>query len=378
MTEICKKEDCTGCWACINSCLHGAISMKEGKLGHLYPYINSEKCIDCGLCVKVCPANNPHTLHSPRTAYAGWDKNEEEYRSSTSGGAASALSRYIIRNSGIVYGCACLDNIDIRHVRIDNEDDLNRLKGSKYVQSSIHDSYRLVKNDLRNGLEVLFVGTPCQIAGLKSYLHKDYDNLYLVDLICHGVPSLAYLKQHAHNITHSKEISEVKFRDGNGMYLLLLLLRGKVLYKKFLWSERYKDTYFNTFMDGFTYRDSCYNCPYAKTERVSDITIGDFWGLKNDLPIPHPYGCSCVLPITPKGERLLENIKDNFHLFEREVREAVNGNEQLRHPKFKGLRIRAFRSIYSFVGISAAYRLLMLDKILRYNLGKLKRRILKQ
>ena len=130
-----------------------------------------------------------------------------------------------------------MDNIDIRHVRIDNEDDLNRLKGSKYVQSSIHDSYRLVKNDLRNGLEVLFVGTPCQIAGLKSYLHKDYDNLYLVDLNCHGVPSLAYLKQHAHNITHSKEISEVKFRDGNGMYLLLLLLRGKVLYKKFLWSE---------------------------------------------------------------------------------------------------------------------------------------------
>lgn len=376
--EICRKEDCTGCWSCVNICSHNAIFMEEGKLGHLYPRINSDKCINCGVCVKVCPVNNPHKLYNPKKAYAGWDKNENEYKTSTSGGVASAFSKFIISNGGVVYGCACLENIDIKHIRIVTVDDLKKLKGSKYVQSSIYDSYRLVKKDLGEGREVLFIGTPCQIAGLKSFLRKEYENLYLVDLICHGVPSLAFLKQHVYNVTRSKEISNVKFRDGNGLYLLLLLLHDKVIYKRYLWSERYKDTYINTFMDGFTYRDSCYDCPYANSKRVSDITIGDFWGLKNKLPLSHPYGCSCILPITPKGEKLLDNINTNFNLFERELKEAIDGNDQLRHPKFKDSRIKIFRKISPILGISITYRLLILDRILRYNFRKIKKEFFKQ
>ena len=215
MMEICRKEDCTGCWACVNSCLHNAISMREEKLGHLYPLVNSDKCINCGLCIKICPANNSKTLCNPKTAYAGWDKNELEYKSSTSGGAASAFARYIIKNGGIVYGCACLENVDIRHIRIDKEDDLYKLKGSKYVQSNIYDSYRSVKNDLCDNREVLFIGTPCQIAGLKSYLRKEYEKLYLVDLICHGVPSqklFNYYLEYLSNKFKSKVI-DIKFRN---------------------------------------------------------------------------------------------------------------------------------------------------------------------
>lgn len=376
--EICKLSDCTGCWACINSCSHDAISMQEGKLGHLYPHVDSEKCIDCGLCSKVCPVNYPQKVFKPKTVYAGWDKNEKEYNTSTSGGAASAFSRYIIRNGGVVYGCACMENVNIRHIRIEEENNISLLKGSKYVQSSIHDIYRLVRKDLLNNRIVLFIGTPCQIAGLKSYLHKEYEKLYLVDLICHGVPSLSYLKQHVYNVTHSKEISEVKFRDSNGKYSLTVLHQNKELYKKYLWSERYKDTYLNCFMDGFTNRDSCYNCPYAKIERVSDITIGDYWGIKDNLPLPHPKGCSCILPITSKGCDLLNKISNDFNLFEREIQEAVNGNNQLRNPQNMRPRIKLFRMIHSYISITIAYKILMLDKILIYNIFKFKNKVFKK
>ena len=377
MTEICEKEHCTGCWACVNSCMKNAITMREGQLGHLYPHIDIDICIDCRLCHKICPANKVLDATFPSTAFAGWSKNLDEYKTSTSGGAAAAFSKYLIRQGGVVYGCACLDNVNICHVRVDKESDLHLFKGSKYVQSNVGENFRLAKEDLQAGRKVLFIGTPCQIAGLKSYLRKDYANLYLVDLICHGVPSLVYLKQHVFKMTKSKEISQVKFRDGDGMYLLLLLLRDKVLYRRSLWEERYKDTYFNTFIDGFTYRNSCYQCKFAKPERVSDITIGDFWGLKDDLPLAHPNGCSCLLPITPKGVELINAIKSDFHLFEREISEAESGNEQLRHPKRKNFRISVFRNIYHLIGIDTAYKLTVSDRIIRYYLRKLIKKIFK-
>ena len=137
MIEICNPSQCTGCWACFNVCSKGAISMREGKLGHLHPSIDTKKCVDCGLCVKICPSMQQQELLNPQIAYAGWAKDKIEYTSSTSGGIASIVSRYIIRNGGVVYGCACLENLDIRHIRVTDEKDLYKLKGSKYVQSNI-------------------------------------------------------------------------------------------------------------------------------------------------------------------------------------------------------------------------------------------------
>lgn len=182
----------------MNRCPKQCIEMKpDNKLGHLYPAIDHEKCTDCGACQKVCPANHEPLLRKPLTAYAGWDKTDSEYISSTSGGAASAFARFIIRQGGVVYGCAMLPNIEARHIRVDNLDDLAKLKGSKYVQSTMGMTYRSVKEDLRQGRKVLFTGTPCQVAGVKSYVgEKNSDNLYTVDLICHGTPPLAYTKKH--------------------------------------------------------------------------------------------------------------------------------------------------------------------------------------
>lgn len=366
MKEICNTSLCTGCAACMNRCPKQCIEMHEdNRLGHLYPRIDQDKCIDCGACVKVCPVNRALELRQPITAYAGWDKSEKEYVSSTSGGAASAFARYIIRQGGVVYGCAMLPGIKVNHVRIDTLEDIVKLKGSKYVQSTIGVIYKNVREDIRQGRKVLFIGTPCQIAGVKSFI-GNCENLYTTDLICHGTPPLAYLRKHILKKTKGKVPDEIFFRKG--AYLLLLLLGGKEIYKSSLFEQRYQDTYYNTFFDGFSYRESCHTCMYAQPKRVSDVTIGDFWGLKEDLPLEHPHGCSVLLPITGKGKELIEGIRQEFNLYERTIDEAVNGNDQLRHPKEKDFRIMMFGRLLPLLGVDKSYRLCVADKILKRQL----------
>lgn len=343
----------------------------DDRLGHLYPVIDHERCIDCGACKNVCPANHPLELRRPITAYAGWDKTESEYVSSTSGGAASAFARFIIRQGGVVYGCAMLPNIEVKHIRVDKLNDIDKLKGSKYVQSTIGMVYHSVREDLRQGRKVLFIGTPCQVAGVKSYIGaKNADSLYTADLICHGTPPLDFLRKHILKKTKGIVPHKILFRQG-AYLLLLLLLQGRELYRSSLFEQRYQDIYYNAFFDGFTYRDSCNTCRYAQPNRVSDVTIGDFWGLKENLPLEHPHGCSVLLPTTEKGKELIEGIINEFYLFERTVDEAVNGNDQLRHPKEADFRIRLFKKIQPAIGIESAYRLCMIDKIARRMVGKM-------
>lgn len=369
MDIICKAEQCTGCAACMNRCPKKCIEMHEDSImGHLHPVIDHTKCVDCGACKKVCPVNSPLNLQKPLTAYAGWDKSESEYKSSTSGGAASAFARYVIRQGGVVYGCSMMPGIEVRHIRIDTEYDIRLLKGSKYVQSTIGDVYSKVREDLRQDRKVLFIGTPCQVAGVKSFIgERIAGNLYTVDLICRGTPSLAFLRRHILKKTKGVVPDEIFFRKG-AYLLLLLLLGGKEIYRSSLFEQRYQDIYYNAFFDGFSYRDSCNTCRYAQPNRVSDVTIGDFWGLDEDFPLEHPHGCSVLLPTTEKGMVLIDGIRSEFNLFERSVDEAVNGNEQLRNPKKKNFRIKVFRKILPLFGIDKSYRLCMFDKIIKRNL----------
>lgn len=372
MEDICHIQQCTGCAACANRCPKHCISMVEtGGLGHLYPKIDQQTCVDCGACKKVCPALHSVEMRRPSIAYAGWDKNDEEYITSTSGGAASAFSRWIISHGGVVYGCS-MSGVEARHIRVDNIPDLYKLKGSKYVQSVIGDCYRRVHDDLCHNRKVLFIGTPCQVAALKSYIGKDNSQLYTIDLICHGVPSLAQLKRHINKIAKGKIPDEIYFRKGS--YLLLLLLNGKEIYRSELFKQRYHDSYYNAFFDGFSYRESCYQCRYANIERCSDITVGDFWGLREKLPLAHPHGCSVILPLTDKGNELLSGISDGFNLFGRPVEEAVHGNEQLRHPKSKSMRIKLYRVLCPVLGDECTYAICVLDKILRMHLRKIVKR----
>lgn len=380
MEQICKPEICTGCSLCASRCPKHCITMQPKLLGHLHPVIDQSLCIDCGLCKKGCPALHDISCAYPKTAYAAWSKNTEDYITSTSGGAASVLSQYIIHQGGVVYGCTVLPQVKIAHIRVDKEEYLYRLKGSKYVQSSILDILSQVKKDVKDGLKVLFIGTACQVAAVKQMFVKVPDNLFLVDIICHGTPSNRTLQ---HYIAKSldinlEKVTNVKFRSPDA-YSLQIYSGESLSYKSpSLWQNRYEDLYMDTFIDGFTFRDSCFTCHYAKNERISDITIGDFWGLGkecSDKNIPeHKNGISCLLPITDKGMALVDAVKDKLNIYERPVTEAINGNDQLRHPKSKDWRISMFQKLQNITGIKTAYYLMVADKAAKYKLRKLLKR----
>lgn len=359
---ICISGKCTGCWACVNICPKSCISMQTGKLGHLYPEVDQSKCVNCKLCQKTCPENNEPKLISPIAAYASWHKKPDEYLSSTSGGAATAFAEKIIEDGGIVYGCESKTGLDISHSKVCSLNDIHRLKGSKYVQSNINDTYCQIKADLDNNIKVLFIGTPCQCAALKSFLRKEYENLYCVDLICHGVPSLKLLRSHVQKITSEEGVS-VAFRKGNDMGLRVFDKDNRQIYYSNVWYSRYKDIYYNTFIDGLTYRDSCYSCRYARPERGTDVTIGDFWGLGDDLKHDNINGCSCVLPNTEKGLRLV--LESNLENHQRSVDEAVNGNSQLRHPTKRSFKIKTFRFLNWCLPLKMAYYISELPDIIK-------------
>lgn len=361
MNQVCESNKCTGCWACVNICPKHCISMSIGALGHLFPTIDTSTCVECGLCQKICPSNHPGKKRLPLHTFAAWAKDDEEYKTSTSGGIGSVLARHVIRNGGIVYGCAFLEDFDVRHVRVDNEDDLVLLKGSKYVQSSIKDTYCQVKTDLQSNIKVLFIGTPCQVAGLKHYLRKDYEGLYAVDLICHGVPSIEFLKQHVKEKTGSDKVDYVRFRSESTDYVMSVVVSGVEHHRSNLWKERYQDEYYNAFIDGYSSRGSCHTCCYAGKERISDITIGDFWGLNDDLPIEHKNGISCVLVNSEQGIHLFDSIRPSLNCYERNLEEAVRGNDQLRTPKEVSWRGVLFASLSNIMSLSQAYRIVEFD-----------------
>lgn len=374
MSTICDRSSCTGCGLCSSLCPVSCISMEPGKLGHLFPLIDERKCLKCGLCTKNCPALNTSERHSPQHAFAAWSRDESDYRSSTSGGVSSVLSHYTIDHGGVVYGCAVLPGANIEHIRIDKKEDLYRIKGSKYVQSSITKVLPMIKQDVQNRNLVLFLGTPCQVAAVKKLFKFNPDNLILVDIVCHGTPSQKMLQRYLRRHVSINIVDDVKFRTEGG-FIINALSQKHILYSSpELWRNRYKDYYYNAFMDGFSYRDSCYECQYASSERVSDITIGDFWGLGKEYSsdeIPeHRYGVSLVLPNTDKGQTLFQAITKDLNVYERTVSEAVKGNDQLRHPKEKTKRVIAYRFLQPLLGDKGAYDIIM-------GLVKIKMRLIK-
>lgn len=359
--DICNKVHCTACGACLNVCPRHCVSYKQDVMGHFYPKIDIKQCIHCHACEKVCPANHPLVLNVPIKAFAAWHKNNDDYKSAASGGVATAFAQKIISDGGVVYGCAWTKKLGVEHIRIDTYDDIKLLRGSKYAQSKISATlFRSVKSDLKKNIKVLFVGTSCQVAGLKSFLKKDYDNLYLVDLICHGVPSSYFLRKHVKKIVGKVDDVDVSFRDDTGK-CLTIRKDNQIVYRKHIWYQRYEDAYYACFDDGLTFRDSCFTCAYGTSKRVSDVTIGDFWGLSDDFQVDHRHGCSCILPISSKGMWLIQN--SSLHLYERTVDEAVNGNSQLRSPCPKSNRIKIFRLLCGLLGFHLAYYLIYFDHL---------------
>lgn len=372
MKNICEYKDCTGCSLCAVNCPKSCISMSVvDNFGHLYPRINQDSCIDCGLCRKNCPAINPLEKKSPITSFAAWAKDEEDYKSSTSGAAASVLSRFILDMGGVVYGCSMLENVNVQHIRIDKTEDLYRLKGSKYVQSNIQECIPLLKQDIKNGKSVLFVGTPCQVAAVKKLYKLVPEKLYLVDIICHGTPSLKFLQENVEKKVGAINVNKVVFRKGNTMCLAVTSNDSEV-YSIDLKRNRFRDLYLNPFFDGYSYKDACYHCQYACAERISDITIGDFWGLGKLYPadmIPeHKNGCSLMLPSTDKGLSLIKAISEKMNIFERPVDEAVKGNYQLQRPYRLDWRRKLYRQFVKKINFRQIYYLCTLDLLIKYKI----------
>ncbi|MGM9869607.1 MAG: Coenzyme F420 hydrogenase/dehydrogenase, beta subunit C-terminal domain [Sodaliphilus sp.] len=354
MTEICPSDRCTGCAACASVCHKSAISMTEDKLfGHYKPIIDLNVCVDCGLCKKICPVLNVKCLHYPLTAYAAWSKDKEDYHTSSSGGASSVISQYTIEKGGVVYGVAFDDDLIPKHIRIEGKNQLFRIKGSKYVQSKIEPNIlSQVKKDVKAGRLVTFFGTPCQNAGLRNVINRGFSNLILVDLICHGVPSYKMFREHITGLVDISRVQNISFRPKEGFGITMYDSNQDVLYFK----NVQNDKFMLGFLKSLFYNEACYNCRYASAERISDITIGDFWGLgKLNIHEKHDDGVSVILLNSDKGLSFFNSIKGRFYHEERQISEAILGNKQLRKHSAKPFGYSLFRCLYPNYGFKISY-----------------------
>lgn len=342
---VVEKNKCTGCFACYNICPKKAIKMEEDIYGFIYPIIDYDKCINCGQCKSICPSINKIKLNYPLKCYAMYAKDKKIRNTSSSGGVSTVLANHVLNSNGVVYG-ASFNNFESKHIRISKKEDINKIQGSKYIHSYILDTYKSVKKDLKDKI-VLFTGTPCQIAGLKNYLKIEYENLYLVDIICHGVPSIKFLKEDI-----GIDIDNISFRVNN-YYFINLIKKNKIIST----IEMDNSFYLTGFMSGLFCRDNCYNCLYANSYRVSDITIGDFWGLESNSKLykDRDHGVSVILPITKKGLKLINSCKKDMILEERSIEEAINGNSQLNKPIEITKKHNKFMKLYKKYGFKKAY-----------------------
>ena len=328
MINIVQKDKCTACQACFNICPQKSISMIYDSEGFLYPKVNKELCIDCGLCNKVCPINKKRKTNNQGIAYLCMNKDINVRLESSSGGVFSLLAECVIAEGGKVFGAAYNEKFDIVHIEIDKTEDICMLRGSKYAQSNIGDVYAKVKEYMNNGQTVLFSGTPCQIGGLKSFLGKDYDKLILQDIICHGVPSPGiwrkYVKYREENSgSKTIKISQRDKTSGWEQYSMNFKFKNGTEYRK-IFSE---DIFMRGFLSDLYCRPSCYNCHFKSIERESDITLADFWGIKNIHPeYCDNKGVSLVFVNSVKGEKIFDKIKDKLVLKTVDINEAVKYN----------------------------------------------------
>lgn len=333
---ICDKKICTGCAACYNICPVNAIDMKINREGFLYPIINSQKCIKCNLCKNVCPALKSNNYKSNNETYVAVNKSKEQLLESSSGGIFAILMENFIQNDNYVCGCIFDENIKAKHILTNNIKLANKMKKSKYVQSDIGSVYKQIKEILNSSTEkVLFTGTPCQVEGLKSFLSKEYDNLYTIDIICHGVPSPKIFEEHKKYINRKYgKILGIDFRTKSKNDVNSQVLSYK-LRKKVIKIRNYKlDPYYYAFYSALDFRESCYRCKYANCNRVGDITLGDFWGVeKYHTNFSKNNGSSAIILNNSKGKELFECIIKNKVNYEiTDINKVKENNNNLNQP----------------------------------------------
>lgn len=368
-----KLMDCCGCSACVNICPKNAISLKRNEDGFIYPEINDQLCISCGQCLKVCNYQNKNKKKSFTKTFVAVAKNVDILESA-SGGVFSSIAKSFIQNGGIVYGATMTydGKLYVRHIGIKNLSDLNKLKGSKYIQSDVQGIFKEIRNHLNNDNRVLFSGTPCQVDGLKGFLKKDYNNLYTIDLICHGVPSQQFFQDYIRYIEKKKHIKiiDFKFRDKHDGWKLY----GKIKYmdlnneikEDFFKAE--ESSFYQLFLNSYIYRENCYQCPYACKNRPGDITIGDYWCIdlvhpeyliENGGSIDEKKGVSTLIINNEKGNDLVTRYGTKIQKYESSYQQASKYNAQLIRPSVlndkRNLVLKMYRK-YGYEKVDTWYK----------------------
>ena len=346
MINIQDKANCCGCGACVQTCPVKCISMKEDSEGFLFPFVDESKCIGCNACEKSCPIissveklEEAAVFNVPK-AYGGWIKDEKIRMDSSSGGAFTLFANYILKNGGIVYGAAMDEKLVCKHIGVETKAGLSKLRGSKYVQSIIGNVYSEIKEQLKAGRLVLFSGTPCQAAGLYSYLGKrKWNNLYVVDFICHGVPSPKVFADYMKYMgcKHKAKILSFKFRmkdrqwNPTGLQLGTGTGTGTGTGRIIRHFPGFMDPFMNGFLSDIYLRTSCYKCKFKLIPKYySDITIADFWGVHKNYPkLYDGKGTSLVLINSLNGEKLLEKVESNFYYSRVDFDKAISKNKSL-------------------------------------------------
>lgn len=328
MIDIKLKTNCCGCYSCVMVCPKNCIRMNADSEGFWYPEADSSACIQCGLCEKSCPVLNVPESTAVMNTYAAINNNETQRINSSSGGVFTLLAEEIISQGGIVYGAAFNEDFSVRHIPCSSSDELERLRTSKYTQSVIGDVFRKVQYDLDNNRKVLFTGTPCQAAGLKCFLKKEYSNLYIQDFICHGVPSPKLWEKYLTAVCGGKTPSHVNFRDkSTGWRKYSVLIEQDSVKNTLPFSQ---NKYMQLFLNNMCLRESCYDCHFKSGKKHSDITLADFWGVWEELPeFYDDKGVSAVLINSPKGMELFRSIGANLSVQEISIDSVIKGNPAL-------------------------------------------------
>lgn len=338
--EIKEPSNCCGCYSCMNVCPMCCISMNTDAEGFWYPQVDEEHCIQCNLCEQVCPIKSqtkePDNV-SPK-AYVAINTNDYVRLHSSSGGIFSLLAKKILEDSGVVFGAAMTkDWRETEHIIVKDQDELWLLQGSKYIQSKIGDTYKQAKQELDGGSRLMFVGTPCQIEGLRSFLHKEYDSLLCVDFACHGVPSPKvwekYVSYREKCARASTEYVSFRNKDlGWRSYSLFFRFSNRKQYRKL----HEDDCFMRLYLSNICLRPSCYSCHFKKRNRLSDITLADCWGVERLQPsLDDDQGVSLILVHSEKGEKAFAEIATDCVFKKVDSEQAIEKNLMIIHSATK-------------------------------------------